>query len=436
MKTLRFYLVSLGCHKNEADLEHAATKLLAAGHRPVRKLVDADLVVINTCSFISDAEAESRAALAELAPAADEKRLTVVMGCLAQLRGKELQRDFPFVDAVLGTGAFHRLANVVERALAGARPVHLGHRDYLAKSSAKVKLTPPHYAYLRIAEGCDNRCSYCLIPDLRGPFRSRTIKHVVNEARQRIADGARELIVIAQDTTRYGEDLQPATSLSELLRQLSRLDGLVWLRLMYVRPERVTEQLLQVIAEEKKIVKYLEMPLQHSHPVILRAMGRPVLDGLALVKRIRKAVPGIALRTTLMTGFPGEGEEEFAHLADFVEQARFDHLGIFTYSPRAGTPAFELSGHLDPETKEERCQTLLQLQEDIVGEMTEKKLGEVVTVMTDSREGDHCYGRTAADAPEIDQTVRWPGRCSRGKMVSVELTETDGYGFIGRHFRG
>ncbi|HNW92275.1 MAG TPA: 30S ribosomal protein S12 methylthiotransferase RimO [bacterium] len=431
-RPLRIFPVSLGCVKNEADLELALTRLTDAGHALAASLRMADVALVNTCAFTDDARRESRAAINDLERAADRGVTVVVMGCLVQHARQRLLADFPWVAAAVGPGSVAQLPAVLARARAGARPLLCGGLHKPPAGQPTVKLTPRHYSYLRIAEGCDNRCHYCIIPDLRGGLRSRLPREIISEARRRLAEGARELILAAQDTANYGTDLAPRGSLPELLTELAALDGEFWLRVLYAHPAHVTDELLAVMARETKIVKYLDMPLQHSHPAVVKAMGRPALDALALVRRVRAAVPGIALRTTLMVGFPGEGEEEFAALTEFVRAARFERLGLFAFQPQPGTPAFNRTGHLDPELKEQRRQTLWRLQEETSEERNRALVGQTLTVLVDAREGDRFRARTVADAPEIDQTVTVRGTCRVGVFTQVTVTGAEAFALQAR----
>lgn len=432
MKPLRIYPVSLGCPKNEADLEVALDRLTAAGHTLAASTRYADAIIVNTCAFTDDARAESGAALADCAAAAKRGVLVVALGCLAQREREQLYERYPFLAAVAGPGEAAHLPAIIARARGGARPVRCGGMTTAPLAAARVKLTPSHYAWLRIAEGCDNCCHYCIIPSLRGPFRSRPVAAIVREAKQRRRAGAKELMLVAQDTTRYGSDLRPRTSLAALLRALAEGDGTFWLRVLYAHPAQVTDEFLRALADLAPVVRYLDLPLQHAHPAVLKAMGRPVLDHRALVARLRDAVPGLALRTTLMTGYPGEGEEEFAALQEFVRAMRFDRLGLFCFQPQPGTPAFNLRGHLDPEVKEQRRQTLGQLQEEISAARNAALVGSEVIVLIDRVQGHGGTGRTAADAPGIDQTVRVRGKVRRGTFARVRITGSDAFSLTGK----
>ena len=424
-------LVNLGCPKNQVDAELMLAVLQRAGYELIGDASEADVAIVNTCGFIDAAKQESIGAILELAArkAKGRVRAIVVTGCLAERYREQILRELPEVDAVAGIGANSDIADTVARALSGGKTERFPDKAALPLCGERRLLTPRYTAYLKIAEGCDNRCSYCAIPMIRGKYRSRAMEDILEEAETLAAGGAKELILIAQDTSRYGIDRYGKLMLPQLLRKLCRIEGPEWIRVLYAYPDSVTDELLETIASEEKIVSYLDLPLQHCSGRILRAMRRAGDRGSldALMKKIRAAVPGIVLRTTLIAGFPGETEEDFDELCSFVRENRFERLGCFAYSQEEGTAAAELPDQLEEDEKRRRAELISELQMNIMQEQGEAKVGSDLCVLTEGfdREAGLFFGRSAADAPDIDGKVWFSARKrpEPGDFVSVRVTD-------------
>lgn len=424
-------LVNLGCPKNQVDAELMLAILRKAGYELKRDAGEADVAIVNTCGFIDAAKQESIGEILELAKKKAEGRVKaiVVTGCLAERYREQILRELPEVDAVAGIGANSNIAQVVRQALGGGKTELFPEKTALPLCGERSLLTPDYTAYLKIAEGCDNRCSYCAIPAIRGPYRSRPMEEIEREARGLAESGVKEIILIAQDTSRYGYDRYHQLMLSELLRRLCRVEGLEWIRFLYAYPDSITDELLRTMAEEEKLVKYLDLPLQHCSGGILRAMRRAGdRESLtALMKKIRAAVPGVTLRTTLIAGFPGETEADFEELCGFVRDVRFERLGCFAYSQEEGTAAASLPGQLDEEEKRRRAEFIMELQMEIMQEQGEALAGKTLRVLAEGydREEGLCYGRSAADAPDIDGRVWFSsrGEPEPGRFVQVKITD-------------
>jgi len=433
-------LVSLGCPKNLVDSETMLGLLSAEGFSITGREEEADVLIVNTCSFINDAKEESIKTILELArlKASGRLKTLLVAGCLAQRYPDELVREMPEIDGLIGTGDVGEIVRAVRRALSGERVSPCGAPGTLSGAAAPRLLSTPSYtAYLKIAEGCDNRCAYCVIPEIRGPYRSRPLEDVLQEAASLAAMGVHELILIAQDTTRYGLDLYGRPALAGLLGKLSRLEGIAWLRVMYAYPALVNDELLEVMAAEPKICRYLDIPLQHVSDAILTRMNRrgKRKDITTLVRQMRTAVPGITLRTSFIVGFPGETEEDFRELLDFMKTVRFDRVGVFTYSPEEGTPAAGMSGQVPEEVKAARKESAMLLQRKISLERNRAKVGRELTVLVEGRTGGKgvFYGRSEGDAPEIDGKVfvRAGRDLSAGELVRVRVTGAREYDLEG-----
>jgi len=433
-------MISLGCAKNLVDTEGVLGALVEAGWLLAADPQDADLVLINTCGFIEDARQESTEAIENILELkqAGAVRAVVVMGCMVQLMREKLTRRFGDVDAWVGLADPGTVAEACNRALAGLGQPAVWMPDPAARpldQGPRLRITPRHIAYLRIAEGCNNRCHYCQIPDIRGPLRSKPADQVLAEAHQLVADGARELIVIAQDTTSYGVDLHGEPRLAGLLGQLRQVDGVRWLRLLYTHPAHFGDQVIAALAEGPPLLPYVDLPIQHATDAILEAMGRGTTqaDLRALVDRIRDAVPGAVLRTSVIVGFPGEGDTEFNELLDFIREVRFDRLGAFAYSLEPGTPAAELDGQVDPEVKAERLAAVMELQQDLATERSEALVGSDVDVVVDGKGIDGEWtGRTAGDAPDVDGTIRLEGpHLEPGLFGRATVTEAWAYDLYG-----
>ena len=433
-------LASLGCSKNLIDAEQMMGLLEDAGHTLMENEEDADIMIVNTCTFIEDAQQESIdciLALAEVKKQYPDKKI-VVTGCLAQRYREQILEQIPEVDLVIGTNEFDKISDIIGDFKQYNKTVHCREDELLLCEGRRVVTTPPYTAYLKIAEGCDNCCTYCVIPSVRGRFRSRTMEHILAEAEALAKNGAKELIVIAQDTTCYGKDIYGRYALAELLEKLCRVDGIEWIRVHYCYPERVTDDLIDVFAREEKLLNYFDIPIQHCNDDILRRMGRKTNKEqiVSLLRKLRERLPGVVLRTSLIVGFPGETEEQFLELYDFVEEARFDRLGVFPYSREEDTPAAKLPGQIDEEEKIVRRDNLMMLQADISAQLNAEKIGKTVRVLVEGRDEiiKSYYGRTYADSVEIDGKVFFKSdrKFREGDFADVLVEECLEYDLFGR----
>lgn len=409
---MNILFISLGCDKNLVDSEVMLGLLNEHGYRIVDDENEADIIVINTCSFIHDAKEESIQTILEMAEYKNGGRLKalIVTGCLAQRYQQEILDEIPEVDAVLGTTCYDKIVEVVEEALAGKSQVEVEDIDALPLVDTKrLVTTGGHFAYLKIAEGCDKHCTYCIIPKLRGNFRSVPMERLIKEAQMLAEDGVKELILVAQETTLYGKDIYGEKSLHKLLRELCKISGIQWIRVLYCYPEEIDDNLIQVMKEEKKVCNYLDLPIQHASDHILKRMGRRTSRQqlIDLVEKLRKEIPDITLRTTLITGFPGETQEDHEILMDFVDEMEFDRLGVFTYSAEENTPAAEMADQIPEEVKEDRQAELMELQQEIAFDKAEDMVGREVLVMIEGKVADeNAYvGRTYRDAPNVDGLI-------------------------------
>ena len=419
--------ISLGCAKNQVDCERMMYRVQEAGHIVQPDVVGSDVVVINTCGFIDSAKTEAIEHILNMAQLKAQGLIgkILVTGCLSQRYQQEIFQEIPEIDGILGTGSYDRIAEAVEGLLADQTVEQFDSIDAPEVETGRILTTPEHYAFIKIAEGCDNRCSYCIIPYLRGKFRSRQMDDVLYEARLLAHSGVKELIVVAQDTSRYGTDLPGHKRLlPQLLRQLCQIDGFSWIRIHYVYPDEIDDELIEVIASEPKIVKYLDIPIQHCNSHILKLMNRRG-DGEfleALFAKLRSRIPGLVLRTSVITGLPGEGENEFDELCRFLKEQKLERVGAFPFSPEDGTPAAEMP-HPDWETACSRAQTVEMLQSSIMDDYNASWMGKTVDVLVDGydEEFQQYYGRTYADSPDIDGRV-WIGTeepISEGTFVKV-----------------
>ena len=409
---MKILLISLGCDKNLVDTEVMLGLLASRGHEMTDDETEAEVIIINTCCFIHDAKEESIQNILEMAEYKKKGSLKalIVAGCLAQRYRQEILDEIPEVDAVLGTTAYGQILESLDAALAGRPEVRLADLQSLPVVETKrLVTTGGHYAYLKIAEGCDKHCTYCIIPQIRGSYRSVPMERLLEEAEELAGQGVRELILVAQETTLYGKDIYGEKKLPELLRRLCRIRGLQWIRILYCYPEEITEELIQVMKEEPKICHYLDLPVQHANDRILKRMGRRTTRQqlIEMVGKLRREIPDICLRTTLITGFPGETEEEHAELVDFVDQMEFDRLGVFTYSPEEGTPAAEMPDQIEEEVKLARQAEIMELQQEIAFENAEAMVGREVLVLIEGKVADeNAYvGRTYRDAPGVDGMI-------------------------------
>lgn len=433
-------MVSLGCSKNQIDGERMLYKIQQAGHRLIGDAALADVAIINTCGFIQSAKEEAIETILEFATLKKEGRIKklIITGCLAERYKEEIKTEIPEADGVIGIGCNDDIVAILDEIEKGETVVRFDSKEKLSITGGRVQTTLPFFAYLKIAEGCSNCCTYCAIPQIRGKFRSVPMEDVVAEARELAESGVRELIVIAQDSTRYGEDLYGRLALPELLKKLCEIDELKWIRVLYCYPERITDDLLKVISEEEKIVKYLDIPIQHCNGEILKRMNRKG-DNKSLrelMEHIREAVPGIILRTTLITGFPGETEEQFTEMAEFVRDVKFDRLGCFPYSAEENTPAASFDGQLDDDVKQHRADIIMEEQMRVVDRKNEVLRGRVIEVVTEGydRYGDCYFGRSAMDAPDIDGKIFFTSpnlKLVIGKFVNVRIDDILDYDLIG-----
>ena len=440
-------MISLGCDKNLVDSEKMLGLLAEGGYTIVEEEAEADAIVINTCCFIHDAKEESIETILEMASWKEKGRLKalVITGCLAQRYKDEIAKELPEVDAVIGISGYTEIVPVLDALLREAQTeeehplVCCPSIDLLTPSLSDKRMvtTGSYTAYLKIAEGCNKRCTYCVIPYIRGRYRSFPMEDLLDEAGRLVEGGAKELILIAQETTVYGMDLYGKKMLPELLHRLCGLEGLDWIRILYCYPEEITDELIQVMKEEEKICHYLDIPIQHSEDSILKRMGRKTdrAELTELIGKLRREIPDIILRTTLITGFPGETEEEFERMKDFVEQMRFDRLGVFTYSPEEGTKAADMGGQIDEECKEARRDAVMELQQQISAEKAASMVGKEMSVLIEGYlyEEDIYVGRTYMDAPKVDGNVfvRSEEEMISGDIVPVRITGASEYDLMG-----
>lgn len=409
---MKIACISLGCPKNQVDLDVMVHSLLSAGHETVADLAEADAVLVNTCGFIESAKTEAIENILEACSykQANPELKVVVTGCLAERYRSQIAQEIPEVDAVVGCASNGAIAAILDCLTAGEQHLEsYGPKRDFPLGGKRVIGTPAHYAYLKIAEGCNNRCHYCAIPGIRGPLRSRDMADCLAEARWLAGEGVKELIVVAQDPTAYGEDWGKPGSLCELLDGLNAIPGIEWVRIMYAYPERITDQLIQTMQRDEKVLPYLDLPIQHCSDEVLHRMNRRSTKAqlLDVIRRLREAIPGITLRTTLIAGFPGETEEQFEELCQFVKDVQFDRLGCFAYSAEENTVAAGMDGQLDQETKDRRAELVMQIQTGIMAQKQAEKVGKTLRVLCDGidEESGLYLCRTAGDAPEVDGCV-------------------------------
>lgn len=432
-------MVSLGCSKNQVDAEHLLFDLKQAGFELCVDSGECDVVVINTCGFIEAAKQEAIENILEFAELKKEGRIKVIVvtGCLAERYREELVKELPEVDIVLGIGSNTELVNAINRALNGEKTALFGDKENLTLEGGRIISNLPFYAYIKIAEGCNNRCSYCAIPQIRGNYRSRKIENILDEARFFAENGVTELIVVAQDTTMYGIDLYGEKKLPELLNKMCEIDGVKQIRLLYAYPEKITDELIETIANQPKIVKYLDIPFQHVSENVLKRMNRPgnKESALALVKKLRSRIPGIILRTTLMTGFPGETEKDFEELCEFMDEVQFERLGCFAFSPEENTPAADFPDQIDNEIKERRADLIMTKQMTVIENFNQKQIGKTLETVVEGYDkyAGSFFGRSTYDAPDIDSKVFFSSDkfLSIGDYVDVLVTDCMEYDLIG-----
>ena len=437
---MNILFVSLGCDKNLVDTEVMLGLLASRGHQMVDSEEIADVIVINTCCFIHDAKEESIQTILEMAEykKAGSCKALIVTGCLAQRYKQEIIDEIEEVDAVLGTTSYDKIVEAIDEALAGHTSVEMTDIDALPLvESKRLVTTGGHCAYLKVAVGCDKHCTYCIIPKIRGNFRSVPIERLLKEAEDLVAQGVKEIILVAQETTLYGKDLYGEKSLHKLLRELCKISGLRWIRILYCYPEEITDELIQVIKEEDKICNYLDLPIQHASDGILKRMGRRTSKEqlVEIIGKLRKEIPDIAIRTTLITGFPGETQEQHEELMEFVDEMEFDRLGVFTYSPEEDTPAAVMPDQIPEDVKEDRQAELMELQQEIAFDLAEEMIGREVLVMIEGKVADeNAYvGRTYKDAPNVDGLifVESEEELMSGDFARVRITGALEYDLMG-----
>ncbi len=433
-------MISLGCPKNQVDAEIMLKKLVDAGYILVQEADKADVVIVNTCGFIEDAKKESIDAILEMADFKSDGLLQkiIVTGCLAQRYADEIFSEIPEVDGVIGIGANADIVAACDALFENDEQYSsFPEKEELPLNGGRILTTPEYTAYLKIAEGCSNRCSYCAIPSIRGDFRSREMEDVLDEANMLCEKGVKELILVAQDTTKYGEDIYGELKLPELLRELNKIEKLQWIRLLYCYPDRITDELIDAIAENEKVCHYIDIPMQHADGEVLKAMNRKgdKESLLALVEKIRSKIPDVVLRTTFITGFPGETEEAFTTLSEFVNEAKLDRVGCFAYSREEGTPAYDFDNQIDPEVAAERAEVIMNQQYTIAETKLDECIGKTLDVLVEGYDPytDSYYGRTYMDAPDIDNNVILTSgyRIDDGDIVPVEIFDKDEYSLIG-----
>lgn len=436
----RVGMVSLGCSKNQIDAERMLFMLKQEGFEIVADAALADVVIVNTCGFIESAKQEAIDTILEFCTLKQEGRIKAVIctGCLAERYREEVMKEIPELDAVVGIGKNSELVEVIRNIYAGEDKINaFGNKEDLDLEGGRVISTEPFYAYIKIAEGCDNCCTYCAIPMIRGRFRSRPMENIIEEAKWLAENGVTELVIVAQDTTRYGEDLYGESRLPQLLRELCRIDGLKWIRTLYAYPERITDELLDTIASEDKLVKYMEIPMQHCNEEILRRMNRSGSreELTALINKIRERIPGVIIRTTMITGFPGETEEQFTELCSFVKSMKFERLGCFAYSAEEDTPAASFEDQVPLKTREKRSEIIMEEQMFISDRFNEAQIGKTLEVVVEGfdRYAECWYGRSFMDAPEIDGKIFFASdrKLRVGEYVNVVIDDVMDYDLIG-----
>ena len=437
---MKILFISLGCDKNLVDTEVMLGMLASRGYEMTNDEQEADIIVINTCCFIHDAKEESIQNILEMAEYKKNgsAKALIVTGCMAERYRQEILDEIPEVDEVLGTTAYDRILDAVDAALAGQHEVMTADLDALPLPETKrLVTTGGHFAYLKIAEGCDKHCTYCIIPKIRGNFRSVPMERLLKEAQDLAEQGVKELILVAQETTLYGKDLYGEKSLPKLLRELCKISGIRWIRILYCYPEEITNELIQVMKEEPKICHYLDLPIQHANDTILKRMGRRTSkqELIDIVQKLRKEIPDICLRTTLITGFPGETQEQHEEVMEFIDTLEFDRLGAFTYSPEEDTPAATFEDQIDEEVKEDRQADIMELQQEIAFDKAEDMIGREVLVMIEGKVADeNAYvGRTYRDAPNVDGLIfiNTDVELISGDFAKVKVTGALDYDLIG-----
>ena len=431
--------ISLGCPKNQIDTEVMLRELVDAGYDITPEDIEADIIIVNTCGFIESAKQEAIDNILDVAWLKQNRKLKGIIccGCLAERYREQIFEELPEVDAVVGTGSIHNIVKAVEAVAKGEKYLSCEPNEELVLGGERVVTTPEYTAYIKIAEGCDNRCSYCAIPSIRGRFRSRKIEDIVEEAKSLEELGVKELVIVAQDTSRYGLDIYGEYSLARLIQELTKETTIPWFRLLYCYPDKITDELVNEIANNDRVVKYIDLPIQHISDNMLKAMNRHG-DGKCVrdtVKRLREKVPGIVIRTTAIVGFPGETEEDFTELCEYIKEAKFDRFGAFPYSREEDTPAYDLPDQIDEQIKQDRYDEIMALQLDIHEENNQKKIGKTVKVLCEGFDpvAETYFGRSEADAPEIDGKVYFSSKTKpkEGQFVNVKITDAIDYDLYG-----
>ena len=435
---LKFYINTLGCEKNTVDSEGAAGILMRAGHEPVDRPSQADVIIVNTCGFINDAKEQSIETIFDMVEVKKEDALLMVSGCLSQRYSNQLYKEMPEVDIFLGVNDYDKLPEILEKHQAGKREKYISDYDRIyAELGRRERSEAPYTASVKISEGCNNVCSYCIIPFIRGGYRDRKMEEILNEIRQLAEEGCKEVVLIAQDVSNYGIDLYGSYKLPELLHEVCKIDGIHCVRLMYCYEERITDELIQAMASEPKVCHYIDIPLQHCNDRILKEMNRCSTEASIkdTIGRLRKAMPDIHIRTTMIAGLPGETKEEFAQLEKFVEDMKFERLGVFPYSKEEGTLAATMKGQVRQQTKEKRRDAIMALQCSISLEHNQAKVGQVMEVLVEGQDEDGSYiGRTRYDAPDVDNGVLFTSnrQLEPGDFVQVEIIDAFDYDLVGR----
>ncbi len=431
------YLVSLGCPKNQVDGEMLMKKLCDNGFTVAPSECEADAVIVNTCGFIESAKTEAIEAILE---AAEYKKAgmvsaVIVTGCLAERYKDEIMKEMPEVDAVVGIGANSDIVKICQKALCGVTTNIFPNKCYLPLDDKRLTSKGSHWAYLKISDGCDNRCSYCAIPAIRGAYRERSMESILSEAEELAAGGVKEIILVAQDTTKYGISLYGKYMLPELLKKLSDINDIEWIRIFYCYPDKVTDELIHAIASLNKVCSYIDIPLQHCSKDILKAMNRTgSYDELkALIDKMRANIPGLSLRTTLMVGFPGETDEQFEELCKFVKEMKFDKMGCFKFSPEEDTPAYDMPNQIEENVKSRREEVLGDIQYTVTENANKSRIGKIYKTIVDYKDGDNYVGRSYLDSPEIDGGIIFTSskKLEAGDFVNVKITDYNGYDLIG-----
>ena len=431
--------ISLGCPKNQIDTEVMLRELVDAGYEITPEDIEADIIIVNTCGFIESAKKEAIDNILDVAWLKKNRKLKGIIccGCLSERYREQIFEELPEVDAVVGTGSIHNIVKAVEAVSKGEKYLSCEPNEELVLGGERVVTTPEYTAYIKIAEGCDNRCSYCAIPNIRGAFRSRKIEDIVEEAKSLEELGVKELVIVAQDTSRYGLDIYGEYSLARLIKELTKETSIPWFRMLYCYPDKITDELVEEIANNDRVVKYIDLPIQHVSDNMLKAMNRHG-DGKCVrdtVKRLREKVPGIVIRTTAIVGFPGESDEDFTELCEYIKEAKFDRFGAFPYSREEDTPAYDMPNQIDEQVKQDRYDEIMALQLDIHEELNQKKIGNTVKVLCEGFDpvAETFFGRSEADAPAIDGKVYFSSKRKpkEGEFVNVKITDAIDYDLFG-----